>query len=303
MKVAALIGPTASGKSALALEIARNKGLWIFSIDSLAVYRHIDIVSAKPTAKEREGIRHFGIDELELPEPFHAGKLLSLYHQAQEEARQAGKGLLIVGGSSFYLKALIDGLSEGFVISDEASAKVRRLLGDLEAARELLAKVDPILAQRILPADRFRLGKALGYWLTYGRPLSEYYAKNPPVAQCDEIAIFHLCVDRSWLRERIALRTHQMIKAGAIDEVAWLEARYGRAPHAMKAIGIREILAYFDGEIKRDDLEGLITLHTAQLAKRQETFNRGQFRSIESGSADRLRIALSSFYDEEVRID
>ena len=275
MKTIAIIGPTASGKSDLA--IAKASGARILSLDSLSIYRHIDIASAKPTPQERGGIVHYGIDVLDPDEPFDVTTFIELYRHARAECDAAGVPLIIVGGTSFYLKALMDGISEVPPTDASTCEKVEAMMRDQPSAYALLRSVDPETMEKIASNDRYRTEKMLTLYLQTGVVPSVWFSSHPPRPLLTDCELFEIDVARDLLRERIVKRTHKMVASGLIDEVADLERRYGRRPNAMKAIGIVEVLDYLDGKIDKDEMTQQIITHTAQLAKRQQTFNRSQF--------------------------
>lgn len=277
MKELAIIGPTASGKSDLALALAQRHGAYILSIDSLSIYREIDIASAKPSREELAAVPHFGIDELQPDEPFSVTLFFDCYRRAREAALRDGKHLIIVGGTSFYLKSLITGLSPTPQISSETVKRAEELLRNQECAYALLRQADPEYMAQIEPTDRYRTEKMLQLYLESGRTPTEWFKAHPPVPVIETVPLYEIAVDRTVLRERIALRTRKMVEAGLIDEVASLERKYGRSPNSMKAIGIVEVLEYLDGIVTKEEMIGKIVTHTAQLAKRQQTFNRNQF--------------------------
>ena len=278
IKELAILGPTASGKSALAVEIAQKVGANILSLDSLAVYRETNIVSAKPAAEERGGVRHFGIDVLDIDDYFSAATFFDLYHSAREESEQEGKHLIIVGGTSFYLKSMIEGLSTKVSLDESQKDQLQMILQDLNSAYQTIRKKDPAYASKITSTDRYRIGKWHEIYMATGQPATLFFAENSrrPILNNDT-PIFDIAIERKVLRKRIAMRTEMMIEKGLIDEIFHLEKKYGRKPAPMKAIGIRETLEYLDGKLSRVALKEQISTHTAQLAKRQETFNSSQF--------------------------
>jgi len=291
MKQLAIIGSTASGKSDLALELAQEYNAIILSIDSLSIYRTIDIASAKPSHSELSLAEHFGIDRLNPDENANVITFIDEYQRAREKALRCNQNLIIVGGSSFYLKSMLEGLSPIPEYSSDTIAEVRSILTDLSDAHRILSKIDPVTMEKIAPSDAYRIEKmALLYLETKIAP-SEWFRKNPPIPIITECPILELKSDREILRQRIILRTDKMVRSGLIDEVASLEHRYGRAPNSMKAIGIIETLAFLDGIITKSELLELISTHTAQLAKRQQTFNTHQFSLHASGERKALQNA------------
>ena len=276
----ALIGSTASGKTDLAIELAHKSSANILSLDSLALYEEIDIASAKPTQREREGIFHYGIDELFPNQAFDVTTFIKLYQKAKEASIKANKNLIIVGGTSFYLSSLLNGISQLPRISKEAKEKSNELLQKKASAHAFLNNLDPKHMSNIEVTDSYRIEKMLNLYFQTKQTPSQYFLNNPPKAIIsDELPIYEIEVDRETLRERIKKRTRQMLKSGLIGEVLFLEKKYTRQPNCMNAIGIKEVLAYVDGLYTKSEMEERIVIHTAQLAKRQRTFNRSQFKN------------------------
>lgn len=295
-KQIAIIGPTASGKSDLAISIAQKIDAYILSIDSLSIYKEIDIISAKPSKENLAQVKHFGINEIYPSDHFSVEIFIRLYHEVKAACEKAGKNLIIVGGTSFYLASLLNGLSKLPEILPEHEKGVFERLMDVSAAHAFLESIDPEYAQNIAQNDRYRLEKALLIYEASGLSPSKWFAANPPQPVITELPIFNIDVERAILRERIAKRTKKMIELGAIDEVCYLEKTYGRAPNSMKSIGIVEILEYLDGKVKFEEMIELISTHTAQLAKRQQTFNRTQFKEVVSAPLESLEeIILKDF--------
>jgi len=274
----ALIGPTASGKSSLAVELAEELDALILSLDSLSIYREIEIASAKPHTEERRGILHYGIDLLRPDETFDVTLFAKLYTEVYERAVEEKRPLIIVGGTSFYLKVLIDGISTLPSFDTQVTERVNAAMQSESQAYRMLTELDPEYMRKIAPGDSYRIEKSLQIYYSSGQKPSEYFRKHPPAPVIRELLpIYRIGVEKSLLRKRIAARTQAMLKEGLIDEVAYLEKTYSRSPRPMKAIGIRETLDYLDGRCSWAELEEKITINTARLAKRQTTFNRSQF--------------------------
>ena len=289
MKQFALIGPTASGKTALAVMLAKKLDAVILSLDSLSLYKEIDIASAKPTMEERGGILHFGIDILPPDAPFDVTTYIALYQEALSSAKRAGKALIIVGGTGFYLKMLLEGISDLPAISPQSRIKTKQALKNLTDSHAMLAALDSEYMRKIKQTDRYRIEKVLDIYFKTGLTPSAYFTQHPPQPIIQEtLPIYQITVERALLRERIDIRTQYMIKTGLIDEVCMLEHCYGRTPNSMKAIGIKETLAFLDGTYSKAVLGEQISTHTAQLAKRQNTFNNSQFDVTFSGSAEEI---------------
>ena len=267
----ALIGPTASGKSDLAVKLAKKLNYEILSLDSLSIYKEIDIASAKPSKEELNEVKHYGIDEIYPSEKFDVTKFIEIYKKIPH------KNIIIVGGTSFYLKAMIEGISPMPKITEEIKKEAKKF------NYEKLKQIDSIFASKISPNDTYRITKGAEIYLATNMPPTEYFKKNPPIPVLPEIPVFEIEIDRKVLRERIIKRTKKMFEKGLIDEVALLEAKYkDRRLPALKAIGIKEVLDYFDGIYNKEKLFEKIVTNTARLAKRQQTFNKTQFNTIKA---------------------
>ena len=289
----ALIGPTASGKTALSIKVAKQMNAYILSLDSLSIYNEIDIVSAKPTVEERGDIQHFGIDVIYPNEDFDVTTFIRLYREVYEKCLAEGKNLVIVGGTSFYLKMLIEGISELPTISESTKKETQKHLLDVEKAYAMLLALDSEYMSSIESKDMYRIEKALNIYIETSLTPTAYFKQNPPTATITEsIPIYQIVWDRALLRERIALRTNIMLADGLIDEVCILERKYERSPNCMKSIGIKETLAYLDGVYDKKMLIEKITTNTARLAKRQTTFNNSQFEKVIKGSVEELEKIL-----------
>ncbi len=288
MKQLAIIGPTASGKSNLAIKIAQKIDAYILSIDSLSIYKDINIVSAKPSQKELDTIRHFGIDMLYPHEYFSAEIFITLYKKVVQICQNDNKNLIIVGGTSFYLKSLIQGLSPLPCIDAKVKSHVALQMRDLEKCYKFLLNRDSAYMQKIDINDSYRIEKALLIFEASGLTPSKWFENNPPLCMSEEIPIYNISVTRDVLRERIAKRTKKMLEDGLIDEVCSLEKNYSRLPNAMGSIGISEVLEYLDGNVSKEEMLELISIHTSQLAKRQQTFNKTQFNNLISAPLEEL---------------
>ncbi|HIP41259.1 MAG TPA: tRNA (adenosine(37)-N6)-dimethylallyltransferase MiaA [Campylobacterales bacterium] len=289
----ALIGSTASGKTALAIEYAKKHHANILSLDSLAIYKEINIVSAKPTKAEQKEVQHFGLDLIYPNKPFDVTTFIQLYQHAKEQSIKEHKGLIIVGGTSFYLKSLIEGISPMPKISEATQQQTNSILNKgLPKAHALLSNIDKVYMQNIATTDHYRLEKMLNLYLETGLSPTEYFKKNPTIPTINEpIPLYEIVVDRDILRERIRVRTQKMIEQGLIDEIFYLEKTYTKAPNCMKAIGIREVLDFFDGITTKEEMKEKIIINTTRLAKRQRTFNASQF-------SNKIALPLDELYGQ-----
>jgi tRNA dimethylallyltransferase len=264
--VIALIGPTASGKSELAIEFALKNGYEILSLDSLSIYKEVDIASAKPSQKELSLVKHYGVNEIYPNQKFDVMKFIEIYQKIEN------KKIIIVGGTSFYLKAMISGISEMPKIGEEIKKEAQKYRWDF------LNRIDSEYASKIKPQDNYRVSKGVEIYLATNLSPTQYFKQNPPKPIIKNCKIYEIAVERDILRERIKLRTEKMIKMGLIDEVAYLEAKYrDKTLPVLKAIGVKEVLDYFDGVYSKKEMIEKIITNTARLAKRQQTFNKTQF--------------------------
>ena len=292
-KQLALIGPTASGKTALSIKVAQHMNAHILSLDSLSIYKEIDIVSAKPTLEEREDIQHFGIDTIYPNEDFDVTTFIKLYHEVHNKCLDEKKNLVIVGGTSFYLKMLMDGISELPTIAKRTQQETQKHLLNIDKAYYMLYALDSAYMAQIESKDSYRIAKVLNIYLETSLTPTEYFKLHPPLPTITEpLPIYQIVWERDLLRKRIALRTNIMVSDGLIDEICMLEKKYGRKPNCMKSIGIKETLAYLDGVYDKKMLIEKITTNTARLAKRQTTFNNSQFKNVIKGSVEALEKIL-----------
>jgi len=292
----AIIGPTASGKSDLAISVAKKLNAHILSIDSLSIYKEIDIVSAKPTKDELAKVKHFGIDVLYPDEYFSVNIFISLYKEVIRTCQKEGKNLIIVGGTSFYLKSLTQGLSPLPNITKEISWHVENELKDLPKAYNLLYNLDKEYMKNISQNDRYRIEKALLVFRASGICPTKWFKNNPPKKIIENLDIYNIDVKRDILRQRISKRTHKMLDMGLVDEICYLEQKYTRFPHAMNSIGIVEVLEYLDSKVSLEEMTQNISTHTAQLAKRQQTFNKTQFNNITNAPLEKMENIILSKY-------
>jgi len=274
-----LMGPTASGKSLLAMEIAARLPVEIVSVDSAQVYRGMDIGTAKPGAAEQREVPHHLIDLLDPTEPYSAARFRADAVRLVTEVAARGRIPLLVGGTMLYFKALRDGLSE----LPSADAEVRAAIDadarsrGWPALHAELARVDPESAARLEPADAQRIQRALEVFRVSGTPMSRQLAVRdaaPPPFELRPIAL--VPGDRSALHRRIEARFDAMLAAGLVDELKGLRARYDLHPGlpSMRCVGYRQAWSYLEGEYGRDELRDRGVFATRQLAKRQLTWLR-----------------------------
>jgi tRNA dimethylallyltransferase len=242
---------------------------------------------------ERDGIEHYGIDILYPNESFDVTLFMKLYQDIYHKAQEREKNLVIVGGTGFYLKSMIDGISPLPKLSISGQERVADEMRDMESAYKRLAELDPTTMNMIKSNDKYRIEKALAIYVATDTIPSLYFQKHPPIPTIiGKLPIYSIDTPREILRQRITKRTEEMLCIGLIDEVTELEYRYSRTPNAMKAIGIIETLSYLDGYLNRVELIEKITTNTARLAKRQNTFNKSQFGDTISLGLEELRMKI-----------
>ncbi len=274
----AVVGPTASGKSALALRLARARSGEIVSCDSLQVYRGLDIGSAKPTPEERAEVRHHLVDVADPDEPFSAARYARLARAAVADIAARGRLPVVAGGTGLYLRALLDGLFAGPSRDEALRGRLERLAGRFGDARlhRLLARVDPEAARRIQPRDRVRVVRALEVYHATGRPISEGQRGGAEPLRGFRALVLGLDPDRAALRDAVETRTRDMLARGLIEEARALVERYGPDLRPLRSIGYRQAVAVVRGEMSRDEAERSIVTETLRFAKRQRTWFRHQ---------------------------
>jgi len=270
-KCIAIVGPTASGKTPVAIELARKLNSEIISADSRQVYKHIPIASAIPTMLERQGIKHYFLEELELDEKFNAGEFGRKGRVIIENIFSREKTPVIVGGSGLYIQSLIDGFFEEEIKDEEIRKK---LFDDLEKyGKEFLynklIKVDLESAQKITPNFYRRVIRALEVYYVSGKKISDLH-KEKPVIGFETVQI-GIQLDRKILYERINNRVDEMILKGLIKEVEWLKDNgfHYSTHNSLNTVGIKEVFKYFEGEYTYDTMIEMIKQNTRRYAKRQ----------------------------------
>lgn len=304
----ALMGPTASGKTALAVEWAQRIGGEVVSVDSALVYRGLDIGAAKPDAAERAGVPHHLIDIREPWQPYSAAEFAVDARAAVDDILARGKVPILAGGTGLYFRALLRGLAP----MPEASPAVRSAI-EAEAAErgwaalhDELAQVDPDAAARIHATDAQRIQRALEVWRISGRSISDWRSDAPVVRFPRRVLkIVVAPADRAVLHARIERRFDAMLGAGFVDEVRRLRAVPELATHprpldlpALRAVGYRQAWEHLDGLFDAAGLRERGIHATRQLAKRQLTWLRGELDALRfdpSTERPRLDAALAGF--------
>ena len=296
-----LAGPTASGKSALALQLAEQHAIEIVSVDSAQVYRGMDIGTAKPGAAERAAVPHHLLDLIEPEQAYSAARFVHDALAAAAAIRARGRLPLLVGGTMLYFKALRSGLDTMPAADAALRARIdaRAAAEGWQALHAELQRVDPVTAARLAPHDAQRIQRALEVWYASGRPLASFHAARGDDRSDERWPLIALePASRAWLHERIAQRFDTMLDAGLVDEVRRLRTRPGLHAQlpSMRCVGYRQAWAALDAGTL-DGLRDRGIAATRQLAKRQLTWLRSMPERVriacdEAGVAARLGDAL-----------
>jgi|SRR5690606_5399243 len=305
-----LTGPTACGKTAAALRLAREIDLEIISVDSALIYRGMDIGTAKPSAQELAAVPHHLIDIIDPAERYSAARFVQDCERLVHEIRARGRTPLLVGGTMLYIKALLEGLDD----MPSADASIRARL-DAEmtkhgsaALHAQLAEVDPLTAARLAPGDTQRIQRALEVWHGTGRPLSSFHQRDKAArpAAHDAVLVSLEPRDRAWLHQRIAQRFQLMMQADFINEVRRLRERadlHAGLP-AIRCVGYRQVWEALDAGLDLQSPDALKQLTeqgvaaTRQLAKRQITWLRSmpQRQVVPCDGADDIPAAVLNHF-------
>jgi tRNA dimethylallyltransferase len=285
-KTAVLIaGPTASGKSALALSLARQAGGVVINTDSMQVYRDLRVLTARPSRSEEAEAPHRLFGHVDAGLNFSAGAWVADAAHVLAEARVQNRLAIFVGGSGLYFKALTRGLSAVPPIPSEIREAVRERLerDGVEALHAELSRRDAVSAERLKPRDRTRIARALEVILATGRSLSDWHREGlPPLLPQGTFRALYLAPERDALYARIDARFEAMLDAGALEEVAQLAARdLDPLLPAMKAHGVPALIRHLRGEITRDEASAIGRADTRHYAKRQFTWFRHQLSEFE----------------------
>lgn len=289
-----LAGPTAAGKTAVGIQIAQRLNAEIVSLDSMAVYRGMDIGTAKPSPEQRQLVPHHLIDVRDPCEEFSLSNYLELAHDLARRIRGRGRQVLFVGGTPLYLKAMLRGLYQGpppdwdFRRSVEEEA---RQVG-LEALHDRLAMVDPLSAAKLHPHDVRRIIRALEVYRLTGQPLSHQQLQFEEGRSAEQCRVFVLGWSRRSLHQRIDRRVDRMFENDLVGEVRGLLDKYGELSRtASQAVGYREVIEHLKSDRPLDQTRQRVKVRTHQFAKRQETW----FRSL----SECRRIVLDEHTDLE----
>lgn len=270
-------GPTASGKSSLAFQLAQERNGVILNGDSLQVYRGLEILTAQPSLEHQQKIPHHLYGFLDPKATYSVGKWRELAISEINQIHESGKLPIVVGGTGLYLKSLLEGMVAIPPLDPEVRKELEVQGRSQEALYAELEKVDPDLATRINPHDKQRTLRGLEVFYGTGKPLSFWQSQKPEVLPYEFEKIL-LMPSREEEEERIAKRLEGMLECGVLEEI---KAFLSQSPSltAMKAIGLREFGAFLNGECAFEQAKELTFFHTRQYAKRQRTWFRHQFKA------------------------
>lgn len=297
-----IAGPTASGKTSLAVEVAKAIGGEVVSADSVQIYKYLDIGSAKPTAEEMQGIPHYMVGEIEPSEDFSVADFTAMAHKYIADIYSRGKIPVLAGGTGLYINSVVNDVDFEDEQVDENLRKELWALADEKGAEfmlEMLREVDPVSAERIHANNTVRVIRAIEFYKTTGIPISQHQEltkQKPSRYNPCIIAIEH---DRERLYERINLRVDIMMNNGLLDEVRSLIAMgYRKSLNSMKGIGYKEVMDYLDGKMTYEELCELIKQQSRRYAKRQITWFKKDPRTVWVKYSDRLvEDTLAIIYD------
>ena len=275
-KVVVIVGPTASGKTALSIELAKKINGEIISADSMQIYKYMDIGTAKPTLDEMQGIKHYMLDVVMPDETFNVAKYKSMAESAIEEILKKGKVPIIVGGTGLYVNTLVDGIEFADVPGDEEYRNELIEKGYREGAMSIykeLEKVDSESAKKIDPNNIRRVARALEIYKVTGKTKTQLDIESRKEVKYD-YRLFGMEWDRETLYNRIDLRVDKMIEAGLIDEVRNVTEKFKISNTAVQGLGYKEVIEFLNGNISYEEMIEKLKLETRHYAKRQLTWFR-----------------------------
>ena len=299
-KIIIICGPTAVGKTTVAIELAQHFKGQIIGADSMQVYKYMDIGTAKPTAEEQARVIHHMIDIIGPEEPFDAARYAELAGTKILELDRQKITPFVVGGTGLYIKALLHGLFNAEVFSKEVRRKLKQEAAALgiEYLHERLQRLDPESAEHLHPNDRYRILRALEVVQTTGKPISGYHREHGFSEQPFEALKIALTMDRPLLYSRINQRVDAMITAGFLEEVRSLLARgYSADLKSMQSIGYRHMVDYINGRLSWEECIRTIKRDHRRYAKRQLTWfgADSQMTWKAPGKVEEIRLSVQRF--------
>lgn len=276
IRLIVVAGPTASGKTSLAIELAKRIDGEIVSADSMQIYKYMDIGSAKPTAKERSEVPHHLIDFLEPDAQWSVADYTEMAHKTIAEIASRGKTPVLAGGTGLYINSVVNDVSFGEVDTDYKIREELQKIADAEGGEkliEMLHEFDPVSAERLHPNNVRRIIRAIEFYRTTGIPISKHQEMTKQTETRYDPVMFLIDWDREALYERINKRVDMMIEEGLLDEVKRLmDMGYTKDLNSMQGIGYKELIDYFNGECSLEEAVDLIKQSSRRYAKRQLTW-------------------------------
>ena len=283
-KVIVIVGPTASGKTALSIEVAKKINGEIVSCDSMQIYKDMDIGSAKPTQEEMQGIKHYMIDIVTPEERFSVAEYKKQAETAIEEILEKGKTPIVIGGTGLYANSLIYGIEYNEIKLDEQYRKeLEEIAGAEQGLRDLYEqakKIDEQAMQIISPNDKKRIIRVLEIYHSTGKTKTELEIESRKKGVKYDYKVYAIDMEREILYERINKRVDIMIENGLIEEVKNILQKYKKFPTAMQGLGYKEVVEYLNGEISKEEMIQKIKQETRRYAKRQLTWFRKNKETI-----------------------
>ena len=273
-----LAGATASGKSVVSLELADRINAEIVSMDSMAIYRLMDVGTAKPTAEQRAAVPHHLVDIVDPDEMFSTSRYHEMAHEMIREIWSRGKEVLFVGGTALYLKAVLRGLFQGPPADWDFRKEVESDLQEFgdEYLHQRLELVDPVAAHNLHPNDQRRIIRALEVFKITGKPLSHLQMEFDQSTAAEDCRVFALRHARPILHQRIEQRVTTMFEKGLLDEVTQIREKYETLSRtAAQAVGYKEAMEHLDGKLSVEQAVERIRVRTRRFARHQETWFRG----------------------------
>lgn len=282
-KVIVICGPTASGKTALSIELAKKINGEIISADSMQIYKDMDIGTAKPDKEEMQGIKHYLLDCISPDVRYSVAEYKQDATKAIEEILQKGKTPIIVGGTGLYVDALIYGIEYNDIkIDEEYRIKLEKIAEEqgLQPLYEMALKIDEEAMKKISSNDKKRIMRVLEIYKATGKTKTQQEIESRKNGVKYDYKVFALNMDREVLYNRINLRVDIMIKNGLVEEVKNLKEKYNKFPTAMQGLGYKEVVEYLEGKTTEEEMIEKIKMETRRYAKRQLTWFRKNKETI-----------------------
>ena len=292
-KVIVICGPTASGKTALSIELAKKVNGEIISSDSMQIYKDMDIGTAKPTEKEMQGIKHYLIDFVEPNQRYSVAEFKKDAENAIEEVLEKDKTPIVVGGTGLYVDSLIYGIEYPDIELDEKYREKLEKRADKEGLELLYneaKKIDPQAIEKISKNDKKRIIRVLEIYKATGKNKTEQEKESRKNGIKYDYKVFAINMDREILYDRINKRVDIMIENGLIEEVEKLLKKYTEFPTAMQGLGYKEVVEYLQGKITKEEMIENIKRETRRYAKRQITWFKKNKQTIWIGPHDLQKI-------------